>query len=55
MDDLISDTLSQKTETLLEKSKVKSRRIIADADISALFGIEMESKVEKKKGKKGKN
>ncbi|MFZ3130937.1 MAG: SWIM zinc finger family protein [Desulfosporosinus sp.] len=52
VDDLISDTLSQKTETLLEKSKTKSRRIIEDADISDLFGIEMESKAEKKKGKK---
>jgi len=48
VDDLISEAISQNTETLLRKSKVKSRRIIEDTDISDLFGIEMETKAEKK-------
>ena len=52
VDDLISETISQKTETLLERSKAKSRRIIEDTDISEMFGIEMETKVNKKKVKK---
>lgn len=49
VDDLISEAISQKTETLLKKSKVKSRRIIEETDIADLFGIEMETKAEKKK------
>lgn len=53
VDDLISEIISQKTETLLEKSKAKSRRIIEDTDISEMFGIEMETKVKKKRVKKG--
>jgi len=36
-----------------EKSKAKSRRIIEDTDISEMFGIEMETKVKKKRVKKG--
>ena len=52
VDDLISEAISQKTETLLKKSKVKSRRIIEETDIADLFGIEMETKAEKKKVKK---
>lgn len=48
MEDLISDAISQKTETILKKSNVKSRRIIEDTDIGDLFGIEMETKAETK-------
>jgi uncharacterized Zn finger protein len=48
VDDLISEAISQKTETLLKKSKAKSRRIIEDTDIADLFGIEMETKPKKK-------
>jgi len=49
VDDLISEAISQKTETFLKKSNVKSRRIIEDTDIGDLFGIEMEIKAETKK------
>jgi len=43
----------EKTETLLKRSKVKSRRIIEDADISDMFGIKIETiAVKKKKVKK---
>lgn len=52
MEDLISEAISQKTETLLEKSTAKSSRIIEDADISEMFGIELETKLKKKKMKK---
>jgi uncharacterized Zn finger protein len=51
VDNLISETISQKTETLLEKAKAKSRRIIEDTDISDMFGIEMETEVKKKSKK----
>jgi uncharacterized Zn finger protein len=46
--DLISETISKKAQTLLEKSKTKSRRVIEDTDISGMFGIEMETSVKKK-------
>lgn len=49
VDDLISEAISQKTETLLKKSKAKSRRIIEDTDIANMFGLEMAIKAEKKK------
>ncbi len=39
--DLISRTVSNKAESLLEKAAKKSSRIINDADLSALFGIEL--------------
>ena len=45
---LISETISKKAETLLEKSKVKSRRVLEDPDISGMFGIELETGVKKK-------
>jgi uncharacterized Zn finger protein len=38
---LISRTVSSKAESLLEKAAKKSSRIIDDADLSALFGIEL--------------
>lgn len=44
VDDLISEAISQKTETLLKKSKAKSRRIIEDTDLADMFGIEIETK-----------
>jgi len=43
VDDLISETISQKAETHLRKSKAKSQRIIEDTDIGDMFGIEMET------------
>jgi len=39
--DLISRTVSNKAESLLEKASKRSTRIINDADLSALFGIEL--------------
>lgn len=42
IEELISETISKKTEALLEKSKGKSRRIIEEDDVSELFGIDME-------------
>lgn len=41
MDDLISETIHKQAQTLLGKSKAKSRRVIEEADISGLFGIDM--------------
>jgi len=48
IEDLISETISKKAQTLLKKSNVKSRRVIEDTDISDMFGIEMETGVNKK-------
>jgi len=39
--DLVSRTVSGKAESLLEKASKRSSRIIDDADLSALFGIEL--------------
>ena len=39
--ELISRTVSSKAESLLEKASKKSARIIADADLSSVFGIEL--------------
>jgi uncharacterized Zn finger protein len=47
MDELVSKAITQKSETLLQKSGRKSSRVIADDDISAMFGIEIEEKSEK--------
>lgn len=47
IDDLISETISKKAQTLLGKSKIKSRRVIEDTDLSGIFGIEMEAEVKK--------
>lgn len=51
VDELISEAISQKTETLLKKSTAKSRRIIEDTDIADMFGIEMETKPKPKRRK----
>lgn len=42
IDDLISESITQKSQTLLKKSKTKTARVIEDDDISSIFGIEME-------------
>lgn len=39
--ELISRTVSSKAESLLEKASKKSARIIADADLSSVFGIDL--------------
>lgn len=53
MEELISEAIKGKSETMLGKTGVKSRRILQDADITAMFGVEVEN-VEKKKGPKKK-
>jgi uncharacterized Zn finger protein len=44
MRDLIEQTLAQKSKTLLKNTGTKSGRIIKSADMSAMFGIDMEKK-----------
>ncbi|MDD2619708.1 MAG: SWIM zinc finger family protein [Syntrophomonadaceae bacterium] len=41
--DLISKAIQSKTQNMLSKSGAKSRRILADADIAAMFGVEVEA------------
>jgi uncharacterized Zn finger protein len=41
VDDLISQAVAKKSESLLQKSPVANRRIMSESDISAVFGIEM--------------
>lgn len=42
VEELISGAIRGKMESMLSDSKPKSRRILADADISAMFGVEVE-------------
>ncbi|WP_139991875.1 SWIM zinc finger family protein [Paenibacillus paridis] len=42
IDNLISLSLAQTSESMLGKSKGRSRRVMEDADISELFGIELD-------------
>lgn len=42
IDELISETINKKSQSLLEKSKTKSCRVIDDTDISGMFGIDLE-------------
>lgn len=46
--ELITETTREQSQTLLNKSKVKSRRVIADTDMSSLFGIDLETDDEDK-------
>jgi uncharacterized Zn finger protein len=46
--ELITETTREQSQNLLNKSKVKSRRVIADADMSSLFGIDLETDDEDK-------
>lgn len=39
---LISETITRKSESLLEKSKTKSRRVMKESNLSEMFGIELE-------------
>ena len=41
INDLISEAINKKTQGLLEKSKVKGRRVIEETDISDMFGIDL--------------
>jgi len=42
IEDLIKQAISGKTEKLLKKAKNKTSRVIADGDLSSVFGIELE-------------
>ena len=42
---LISQAIQNKTQTMLSKSGVNSRRILEDADIGAMFGLELEAMI----------
>ncbi len=44
--DLIAEAVKDRTEELLSKTQKQSARIIADADLSDIFGIDMDSKPE---------
>ena len=52
MKDLVSETVEGKTRELLKKARKKTARVIADSDLGDVFGIDMESPVVPKKGKK---
>lgn len=56
INDFISEAINKKTQTLLEKSKVKGRRVIEETDMFDMFGIDMEvkgeAKVKKRKPRK---
>lgn len=41
--DLITKAIQNKTQTMLSKSGASSRRILDDADITAMFGVEVEA------------
>lgn len=41
IDELISETLNEKSQTLLRKSETKSHRVLQEANISDMFGIDM--------------
>ncbi|MDD2300089.1 MAG: hypothetical protein PHU69_10680 [Fermentimonas sp.] len=43
--DLISKAIQSKTQTMLSKSGAKSRHILENADIAAMFGVEVEAMV----------
>lgn len=42
IDDLISHSLNKKSESLLEKSETKSKRVLDDEDVLGMFGIDLE-------------
>ena len=52
MKDLVSEAVEGKTRELLKKARKKTPRVIADSDLGDVFGIDMESPVAPKKGKK---
>lgn len=43
VEDLIVEAVQGKMESMLSKSKVKSRRILTDVDVTAMFGVEVEN------------
>ncbi len=49
MDDLIAQAVRDKSESLLKQAKKKTARVIEDADLGEVFGIEMEPAAAPKK------
>lgn len=47
IEELVSEAINKKSQSMLEKSGAKSRRVIDEVDISSLFGIEVETGGEK--------
>ena len=45
--ELISEVIQSKTDDLIAKASKKGKRVIADSNISAIFGIEMEPETKK--------
>ena len=39
--ELISEAIQTQTESLLGKSKLKSRRVLENIDVTAMFGVEV--------------
>lgn len=63
IEELITEAIEGKTKTMLGRAGTKSRRVLEDADVTAMFGVEVENtdmspdlkeKDEKKKNKKRK-
>jgi len=40
IDDLISNSLNVKSQSFLQKSEIKSQRVLTDDDVFGLFGID---------------
>ena len=51
VDDLITEAVKSTTRALLAKGRTKSAKVIADADITAVFGIELEDQGKAAKSK----
>jgi len=44
IEELITEAIKGKTKSMLDKAEVKSRRILEDADVMDMFGVEVEGK-----------
>ena len=42
IEELVAGAVRGKTESMLKKASAKSRRILADADLAEMFGVEVE-------------
>lgn len=49
IEELVSEVIQEKTRTILVKAEAKSRRVLEDADVSALFGVDVEADNKKEK------
>ncbi len=50
MDDLITQAVQDRSERLLKQAKKKTARVLDDADLGEVFGIEMEPAASEKRG-----